>query len=194
MKTNILYFGDNLNVLRERIDTESVDLIYIDPPFSSARNYFVIFKNREGNASDAQVDAFSDTWEWGEIAEAAFIHLIRHYGPCGHALAKTITALRAILDASPMMAYLVGMALRIVELHRVLKPTGSFYLHCDPTASHYLKGVRRDLRPGDVPQRDHMETNLSPQRRQAQVARRIRRYPLLLSLCVLLLSSTVRAL
>lgn len=137
MKTNVLYFGNNLNVLRERIPDESVDLIYIDPPFNSSRNFFVLFKDRTGKASAAQEEAFTDTWVWTEDSEATYKELVVACSNRG--LATTIEALRAFLSETPMMAYLVAMAVRLFEMHRVLKPTGSFYLHCDPVASHYLK-------------------------------------------------------
>lgn len=141
LRSNVLYFGDNLDVLRERIPNESVDLIYLDPPFSSARNYFVIFKDRGGGASRAQEEAFSDTWAWGEDADQTYRELVlgRSGYSANHELGKTVEAFRTLLKESPMMAYLVSMAVRLAELHRVLKPTGSLYLHCDPTASHYLK-------------------------------------------------------
>ena len=137
MKTNVLYFGNNLSVLRDRISDESVDLIYIDPPFNSSRNFFVLFKDRTGKASTAQEEAFTDTWIWTEDSEATYKELV--VACSNRDLATTIEALRAFLSETPMMAYLVAMAVRLFEMHRVLKPTGSFYLHCDPVASHYLK-------------------------------------------------------
>ncbi len=137
MKTNLLYYGDNLQVLRTRIENESVDLVYIDPPFNSARNYFVIFKDRTGEASQAQAAAFTDTWTWGPESDLAYRELVTRQP--NNDLRVCVVALQTMLHKSPMMAYLVAMALRFVEVHRVLKPTGSFYLHCDPTASHYLK-------------------------------------------------------
>lgn len=139
METNRLYYGDNLTVLRDQIPSETVDLCYIDPPFNSARNYFVIFKDRTGEASQAQSAAFEDTWTWSIDSEYAFKELTAHQP--NHELQVCIAALRTMLKESPMMAYLVSMAQRFVEIHRVLKPTGSFYLHCDATASHYLKIV-----------------------------------------------------
>ena len=137
MTTNTLYFGDNLTVLREKIPSESVDLIYIDPPFNSARNYFVTMKDRGGEASRAQEEAFADTWHWTAESDRAYRELIATTP--NHELAVAVRALKDILGETPMLAYLVSMALRISGMHRVLKPTGSFYLHCDPTASHYLK-------------------------------------------------------
>ena len=135
---NRLYYGDNLDILRTReyFPDESVDLIYLDPPFNSNRNYNVLFKSESGADSEAQITAFEDTWHWGETAEATYRELI------ADAPEKTSTAVEALMnliDRNQMMAYLVMMAARLVELHRVLKPTGSLYLHCDPTASHYLK-------------------------------------------------------
>lgn len=134
-----LYYGDNLYLLRERIPTGSVDLIYSDPPFSSNRNYFVLFKDRTGKASAAQEEAFTDTWSWDDQSLRWYNELLHDQD--NHDLAVTIEALRRVLKETPMMAYLVAMAIRLVEIHRALKPTGSLYLHCDPTASHYLKVV-----------------------------------------------------
>ena len=133
-----LYFGDNLEVLREYIRDESVDLIYLDPPFNSKRDYNLLFKSPKGHECDAQITAFEDTWHWGEQAEREFAEILK--GP-NTQLAELMGALRAFLGENDMMAYLMMMANRLVELHRVLKPTGSLYLHCDPTASHYLKLV-----------------------------------------------------
>lgn len=135
---NKLYFGDNLVILREHIATESVDLVYLDPPFNSNATYNVLFGEKSGAKSSAQITAFEDTWHWGMEAEAAFKELVETAPP---KLVELMRALRAFLGQSDMMAYLTMMALRLVELHRVLKPTGSLYLHCDPTASHYLKLV-----------------------------------------------------
>lgn len=135
---NKLYFGDNLDILREHIGTESVDLIYLDPPFNSNANYNVLFKTPKGHESAAQIEAFEDTWHWNEQAEREFGELVR----CGNTdVSEMIQALRKFLGENDMMAYLTMMANRLLELHRVLKPTGSLYLHCDPTASHYLKIV-----------------------------------------------------
>lgn len=133
---NHLYYGDNLKVLRESIKDSSVDLIYLDPPFNSNASYNVLFKGPQGNDSTAQIEAFDDTWQWGEEAETAFAEVLR--SPNG-AAAEMLRAMRAFLGENAMMAYLAMMAVRMLELHRVLKPTGSLYLHCDPTASHYLK-------------------------------------------------------
>jgi len=135
---NALYFGDNLDVLRESIKDESVDLVYLDPPFNSNATYNVLFKTPKGHQSDAQIEAFDDTWHWGEHAEAAFTDLMQQSNTD---VAEVIRALRSVLGENDMMAYLAMMAIRFLELHRVLTPTGSLYLHCDPTASHYLKIV-----------------------------------------------------
>lgn len=135
---NKLYFGDNLDILREHINDESVDLIYLDPPFNSNANYNVLFKTPKGHESAAQIEAFEDTWHWNEQAEREFGELVR----CGNTdVSEMMQALRRFLGENDMMAYLTMMANRLLELHRVLKPTGSLYLHCDPTASHYLKIV-----------------------------------------------------
>ncbi len=136
MNTNQLYYGDNLDILRTHIPDESVDLIYIDPPFNSNQAYNVIFSETDGSSSQAQIQAFEDTWRWGETTEQAYHELV---GTAPHLLVETIKSFRGFLTETNLMAYLVMMGLRLVELHRALKPTGSFYLHCDPTASHYLK-------------------------------------------------------
>ena len=131
-----LFYGDNLDVLRNHIEDESVDLIYLDPPFNSNANYNVLFKSPDGKQSQSQIEAFEDTWHWTDAAEAAFDDVMRS----GHSdAAEMLRAMRAMLKENDMMAYLAMMAVRLIELHRVLKPTGSLYLHCDPTASHYLK-------------------------------------------------------
>lgn len=134
--TNKLFYGDNLDVLREHIATESVDLVYLDPPFNSNANYNILFKSKTGDGSDAQIEAFEDTWHWNDTAEDAFDQVIRSGNT---AAAELLRAMRGFLGENDMMAYLAMMAIRLIELHRVLKQTGSLYLHCDPTASHYLK-------------------------------------------------------
>jgi len=134
--TNALYYGDNLAVLRESIKDESVDLIYLDPPFNSSATYNVLFKAPSGEGSQAQIEAFEDTWHWNESAERAFDEVVT--GPHSDA-SIMLKAMRSALGENDMMAYLAMMAVRLIELHRVLKPAGSLYLHCDPTASHYLK-------------------------------------------------------
>jgi site-specific DNA-methyltransferase (adenine-specific) len=133
---NALYYGDNLAVLRESIASESVDLVYLDPPFNSQATYNVLFKGPSGKSSDAQIEAFEDTWHWGDEAEHAFAEVLD--SPLTQA-SELLRALRSFLGENDMMAYLAMMAVRLIELHRVLKPTGSLYLHCDPVASHYLK-------------------------------------------------------
>ncbi len=133
---NKLYFGDNLDILREHVADETVDLIYLDPPFNSNATYNVLFQEKGGEQSAAQIEAFEDTWHWGLESERAY-HEVVVQAP--KKLADLVQALRAFLGQNDMMAYLTMMAQRMVELHRVLKPTGSIYLHCDPTASHYLK-------------------------------------------------------
>jgi DNA modification methylase len=133
---NKLYFGDNLDILRREVPDASVDLIYLDPPFNSNTTYNVLFKEKSGEESAAQIMAFEDTWQWGLESEAVYKEIVTS-GP--RKLADLMQALLAFLGRNDMMAYLVMMAIRLVELHRVLKPTGSVYLHCDPTASHYLK-------------------------------------------------------
>ncbi len=134
--TNRLYYGDNLDVLREHIASDSVDLVYLDPPFNSNANYNILFKSPAGKGADSQIEAFEDTWHWNDKAEAAF-HDVMTSGNTD--VAELLRAMRGFLKENDMMAYLAMMAVRLIELHRVLKPTGSLYLHCDPTASHYLK-------------------------------------------------------
>jgi DNA modification methylase len=135
---NKLYFGDNLKILRDHVADASVDLIYLDPPFNSSASYNVLFKEKSGEESAAQITAFEDTWQWSLEAEAVYKEIVTS-GP--RKLADLMQALLAFLGRNDMMAYLVMMAIRLIELHRVLKLTGSIYLHCDPTASHYLKMV-----------------------------------------------------
>jgi site-specific DNA-methyltransferase (adenine-specific) len=133
---NKLYYGDNLTVLKNCFDDESVDLIYLDPPFNSQATYNVLFKSTAGEQSRAQIEAFGDTWHWGDEAELAFDGVMTS----GNSdVAEMLRAMRSFLKENDMMAYLCMMAVRLLELHRVLKPSGSLYLHCDPTASHYLK-------------------------------------------------------
>lgn len=142
LKPNALYYGDNLDVLRGKIAPASVDLCYIDPPFNSKRNYNQIYNNI-GGEDRAQAQAFIDTWEWDDeaIAGLAWITDIAQLqnGKLNEQTVELIKGLEKVLKVGSLLAYLVHMTLRIVEIHRVLKPTGGFYLHCDPTASHYLK-------------------------------------------------------
>ncbi len=135
---NMLYYGDNLPILREYIADESVDLIYLDPPFNSNRSYNVLFRDESGKDSESQITAFEDTWHWGQETENTYVDLVRNVPG---KVPVMIHALYQFIGANQMMAYLVMMTARLIQLHRVLKPTGSIYLHCDPTASHYLKVV-----------------------------------------------------
>lgn len=130
-----LFYGDNLNVLTRHVADESVDLIYLDPPFNSARDHNLLFSEQDGRRSEEQVKAFKDTWQWDATAVAGFRELVERGGK----LADTMQAFRLVVGQSDMLAYLTMMAPRIVQLHRVLKPAGSLYLHCDSVASHYLK-------------------------------------------------------
>lgn len=126
---NQLFYGDNLDVLRHSIASESVDLVYLDPPFNSQANYNVLFKAPTGQDSEAQIEAFEDTWHWNDSAENAFDDVMN----CGNSdVAEMLRAMRSFLKENDMMAYLTMMAVRLLELHRVLKSTGSLYLHCDP--------------------------------------------------------------
>src|SRR5580658_2269593 len=131
-----LYYGDNLTILRGCIDDESVDLVYLDPPFNSQATYNVLFKSTAGERSRAQIEAFGDTWHWGDEAELAFDGVMTSGNSDA---AEMLRAMRSFLKENDMMAYLTMLAVRLLELHRVLKERGSLYLHCDPTASHYLK-------------------------------------------------------
>lgn len=133
---NRLFYGDNLHILREHIADESVDLIYLDPPFNSNANYNVLFKSPDGIDSQSQIEAFEDTWHWNDNAGRAFDEVMTSGNTDA---AEMLRAMRSFLKENDMMAYLAMMCVRMLELHRVLKPTGSLYLHCDPTASHYLK-------------------------------------------------------
>ena len=154
---NQFFFGGNLHVLRDSIADASVDLIYLDPPFNSKRDYNLPFKAPEagktGKAAsavtaeepeaetgygEAQITAFEHTWNWGQQAEDEFREILQH---ANTDVAEVMRALRSFLKENDKMAYLTAMCIRLLELHRALKPTGSLYLHCDPTASHYLKIV-----------------------------------------------------
>ncbi len=136
---NTLYYGDNLLVLREHVPDASVDLVYLDPPFNSNASYNVLFREKTGEESPDQIKAFTDTWEWTQETQATYELDIIQNPAVPAAVKDMISAFRQFIGQNAMMAYLVMMAPRLVELHRVLKPTGSLYLHCDPTASHYLK-------------------------------------------------------
>ena len=132
---NALFYGDNLDVLRRYVKDESVDLVYLDPPFNSNANYSVLFGHADGSQSAAQIQAFEDTWRWDQAAATMFQETVLGGGQ----VATALTALQTLLGPSTMLAYLSMMAPRLMELRRALKPTGTLYLHCDPTASHYLK-------------------------------------------------------
>ncbi len=132
---NTLYYGDNLDVLRRHVKDETADLIYLDPPFKSNQNYNILFSEQNGTRSKAQIKAFEDTWRWDQGSAAAYEEIVE----AGGQVSRTMQGFRTLLGENDVLAYLSMMAPRLVELHRVLKPTGSIYLHCDPTASHYLK-------------------------------------------------------
>jgi site-specific DNA-methyltransferase (adenine-specific) len=141
---NTLYYGDNLEILQRFLSDESVDLIYLDPPFSRNAAYNAIFRDESGQTSDAQMRTFEESWHWGPTAARHFDFLTcsgLNGGRVPNALTELTSTFRAALQPSPMLAYLVEMATRLVELHRVLRPSGSMYLHCDPVASHHLKLV-----------------------------------------------------
>lgn len=135
MTENVLYYGDNLDVLRRHIEDQSIDLIYLDPPFKSEQDYNVLFAEQNGSRAAAQIKAFEDTWRWDQAAAQSYQEVVEGGGK----VAQAMFAFRTYLSENDMMAYLSMMAPRLLELHRVLKETGSIYLHCDPTASHYLK-------------------------------------------------------
>ena len=132
---NLLYYGDNLDVLRRHVADDSVDLVYLDPPFNSNASYNVLFAERDGTQAASQIKAFEDTWKWDEEAARAFEEVVEAGGKTSQAM----QAFRTFLGESDMMAYLAMMAPRLMELRRVMKPSASIYLHCDPSASHYLK-------------------------------------------------------
>ncbi len=135
IEKNKLYYGDNLEVLQRYVKDESVDLVYLDPPFNSRQDYNVLFAEKDGSQSSSQIHAFEDTWEWNIDAQRSYELIVEQ----GGRVADALRAFKTFLFNSDMMAYLAMMAPRLVELKRVLKETGSIYLHCDPTASHYLK-------------------------------------------------------
>ena len=135
-----LYFGDNLEIMREHVADESVDLVYLDPPFNSNQAYNVLFKGDDSRPSPAQIEAFDDTWHWTPETQAEYERLITsHEIPTS--VVRAVEAFKTLLGENDVMAYLVMMTPRLLQLHRVLRETGSFYLHCDPTASHYLKVI-----------------------------------------------------
>jgi len=135
MTENVLYYGDNLDILRRYIKDETVDLIYLDPPFKSNQDYNVLFAEQNGSRSAAQIKAFEDTWQWDKTSAKTYQEIVEGGGK----VAEAMLAFRTYLGENDMMAYLAMMAPRLIELRRVLKCSGSIYLHCDPTASHYLK-------------------------------------------------------
>ena len=133
--SNLLYYGDNLDILRRYVKDETVDLVYLDPPFNSNTNYNVLFAEKDGSKAASQIQAFSDTWTWNQESESAFAEIVT----AGGRVADCLQAFRTFLGECDMLAYLVMMAPRLMELRRTLKSTGSIYLHCDPAAGHYLK-------------------------------------------------------
>jgi len=134
MPENTLYYGDNLDVMRKYLPDECIDLVYLDPPFNSNRDYNLLFREQSGEPAQGQIKAFTDTWQWSGCAYDEFCQT------CSKpALVELVQGFVRTLGRNDLTAYLVMMAPRLVELHQVLKPTGSLYLHCDPTASHYLK-------------------------------------------------------
>jgi len=135
MDENTLYYGDNLDILRRYIKDETIDLVYLDPPFKSSQNYNILFKEKNGSQAASQIRAFEDTWTWSQDDEAVYADLVTKGGK----VADCLQAFRTFLGPCDMLAYLVMMAPRLAELRRVMKPTASIYLHCDPAASHYLK-------------------------------------------------------
>jgi len=135
MAESLLYYGDNLDILREHIKDESIDLIYLDPPFKSEQDYNVLFEEQNGTRSKAQIKAFEDSWRWDQESAQAYQEIVE----AGGNASRVMQAFKIMVGQSDMLAYLSMMAPRLLELKRVLKPTGSIYLHCDPTASHYLK-------------------------------------------------------
>ena len=135
MPENKLYYGDNLDVLRRYVRDESIDIVYLDPPFKSQQDYNVLFAEKDGTRSASQIMAFEDTWEWNQESARAYEQVVES----GGRVAEAMIAFHTFLGGSDMMAYLAMMAPRLMELKRVLKDAGSIYLHCDPTAAHYLK-------------------------------------------------------
>ena len=144
---NKLFYGDNLDVLRNSIADESVDLVYLDPPFNSNRNYSLLFKEKSGDQSQAQLEAFDDTWTWSHESETAYVEILKSAAP--NQVKDALEAMRKLLGDNDVLAYLVMMTQRLLEFHRVLNATGALYLHCDPTASHYLKIVLDAIFGGD---------------------------------------------
>jgi hypothetical protein len=154
---NRLYYGDNLEVLRNEIKDESVDLVYLDPPFNSQANYNVLFKAPTGEQSHAQIEAFEDTWHWGPSAEEAFDRVMQSHNTN---VAELLRAMRSFLHENDLMAYLAMMAIRLLELHRVVKPTGSLLPSQRSEREPLLENSsRRGFRRGQFCERDHMEAD-----------------------------------
>ena len=164
LAANVLYYGDNLDVLRRHIPDGCIDLIYLDPPFNSNRSYNILFRESTGAASEAQIEAFEDAWRWGDAAARAYEDV--QTGPHQN-VARMLRAMVEGLGHNDVTAYLTMMAVRLVELHRALKDTGSIYLHCDPTAGHYLKVLMdsvfgaKNFRNQIVWRRSHPHGNIS---------------------------------
>src|SRR5260370_15527438 len=135
MAKNHLYYGDNLDIMRRYLKDETVDLIYLDPPFNSNQNYNILFAEKDGSRAASQIKAFEDTWRWDQEAVRTYQSVME----AGGRVAQSLQAIRQLVGTKDMLAYLAMMAPRLVELRRILKPTGSIYLHCDSTASTYLK-------------------------------------------------------
>ena len=157
-----LFYGDNLTVLREQIPDESVDLIYLDPPFKSNTTYNILFRDESGDAPPSQIEAFDDTWHWGADSERALAELLSADSPAPQA-GQLLESLVRALGRNQMTAYLAMMSVRLAELRRVLKPSGSIYLHCDPTAGHSLKLL--------------LDSIFGPERFQNEIIWRYRRWP-----------------
>ena len=156
MADNTLYYGDNLDILRRYVKDETVDLVYLDPPFNSNATYNVLFAEQNGTRAAAQIKAFEDTWTWDQEAAREYEETVE----TGGRVADALRAFWTFLGPSNMLAYLAMMAPRLVELRRVLKPTGSIYLHCDPTASHYLKMLMDAVfGPAELRERDRLEAD-----------------------------------
>ena len=165
---NTLYYGDNLGVMREHIPDESVDLVYLDPPFNSNANYNVLFREKTGEESPAQIRAFTDTWDWTLESERTYENEIILNRDTPSSVKDMVSALRQFLGRNSMMAYLVMMTPRLVELRRVLKPTGSIYLHCDPTVRALPQGAHgQRVWERAIPHGDHLEADQRAQRHKA---------------------------
>jgi len=137
--TNLLYYEDNLDILRRYVKDETVDLVYLDPPFNSNTNYNVLFAEKDGSRAASQIQAFSDTWTWNQESESAFTEIVT----AGGRVADCLQAFRTFLGECDMLAYLVMMAPRLMELRRVMKTT----------ASVRISALRSDGEP--LPEDDH---------------------------------------